>query len=90
MCLGFGGSCKDVVRIGSLVALTLVFGCFRPDPVVGDCSALLRGARGERELQVIQQFNTYPLETRYRLYICGSQAAHAPLGLQVPFAQGGE
>jgi hypothetical protein len=73
-----------------LAALALVAGCFRRDPAVGDCGALLRGDRGAREQQVIEEFNTYPLETRYRLYICGSQAAHTPWGLEEPFAEGGE
>lgn len=74
-----------------LFALAVLIGCFRPDPVVGDCDALLRGDRnGEREAQVIRDFNTYPLEARYRLYICGSQNAHPSWGLEWPFAEGGE
>lgn len=78
------------VLLVALVALTFASGCLQPDPAVGDCDALLRGDRGERERQVAQEFNSYPLETRYRLYICGRQAAHAPWALQVPFAEGGE
>jgi hypothetical protein len=74
----------------AIVALIFVSGCLRSDPAVGSCDDLLRGDRGDREREVHQQFNTYPLETRYRLYICGSQAAHAPWGLEVPFAEGGE
>lgn len=79
-----------LARVVSLVALTLVASCFRPDPAVGDCGALLRGDRGERERQVSEEFNSYPLETRYRFYICGRQAAHAPWSLSWEFAEGGE
>lgn len=75
--------------IAALAALAVVFGCSQSDPAVGDCDALLRGDRGERESQVHQQFNSYPLETQYRFYICGSQAAHPPWGLERQLAQGG-
>lgn len=88
--LGLRRPRRTVLTILLCIDLALVSGCFRPDPAVGDCGALLRGDRGQRERQVHEQFNSYPLETRYRLYICGSQAAHAPWGLEVPFAEGGE
>lgn len=45
---------------------------------------------GEHQGDTYLQFNNYDLETRYRLYICGKQALHAPWGLEVPFARGGE
>lgn len=81
---------RRLPRVISLAMLSLVASCFRPDPAVGDCGALLQLHRSEHERQVTEEFNTYPLELRYRYYICGRQAAHAPWSLGWEFAEGGE
>lgn len=75
-----------------LGALVLVTSCLRHDPAVGNCSALRRAYLSEDRLgETLERFDTYDLETRYRIYICAVQSLHPPLALMtVRFAEGGE
>ena len=64
--------------------------CVPSNPEISDCGAVraryLFG--GDRFSQTIQQFESFDLETRYRIYICGSQG-YPRRDLADLFAEGG-
>jgi len=77
---------KSVVYlIGGLVALGA---CSSADPAVGSCAPVFENYLSLPNPQ--ESFPTYPVETQYRMLICGSQAMHPPILLADKFAMEGE
>lgn len=73
------------------VAAVFLASCSRPDPAVGNCRAVRNEYLGARQDETWERFNTYDLETRYRIYICNSQGpVHPGVSFSWNFAQGGE
>lgn len=77
--------------IMALGALTVLAGCGRSDPAVGDCGPVReRYVLGGQLDETIEHFSTYDLETRYRIYMCSNQGILPHRGLHTLFAEGGE